>query len=220
MKHQTAFKKLLIYAHKCDYIKSNPFNDYKINPKYKERDVLTQSEIDILIDKELNIERLAIVRDLFIFQCYTGLAFIDLYNLTAENISIGIDGKKWLITERQKTEVTCRIPLLPIPEQIINRYAQHPKVLLSEKLLPVPTNQRMNGYLKEIAQICGIKKSLKTHLARHTFATTITLSNGIPIESISKLLGHTKLSTTQIYAKIQDSKISTEFDALRIKLAN
>jgi site-specific recombinase XerD len=171
-------------------------------------------ELHSIQEKKFTIERLEHVRDLFIFSCYTGLAYIDIYNLTANNISIGIDGEKWIFTQRQKTETASRIPLLQPALDILNKYANHPAAASKKKLLPVPSNQKMNAYLKEIAAVCGINKELTFH-ARHTFAKTVTLTNGVPIESISKMLGHTKIQTTQIYAKILDKKVSKDMQALR-----
>jgi integrase len=163
-------------------------------------------------------ERLNIVKDIYVFSCYTGLAYIDVKNLTPGHISIGIDGNKWIYTHRQKTDTVSKIPLLPIPEMILEKYKNHPKSSNENRLLPILTNQRMNSYLKEIADVCGINKELTFHTARHTFATTVTLANGVPIESVSKMLGHTNITTTQHYAKILDKKVSDDMGHLRAKL--
>ncbi len=136
------------------------------------------------------------------------------------NLQIGIDGRKWIYTRRSKTNTPVRIPLLKFAEEIINRYQDHPKVETRNSLLPVYSNQKTNQYLKEVAKKVKIRKKLSFHTARHTFATTVTLANGVPIETVSKLLGHTKLSTTQIYARVIDSKISADIDSLRRKLKN
>jgi len=219
MKHIKALKKVIRIALANDYIRKDPFINFRITQKEVERNCLNENEIRVILDKELKIERIAIVRDLFLFQCYTGLAYKDLANLTKENIQIGIDGRKWIYTHRTKTEVPCHIPLLPIAEQILTKYENHSCIVFTGKLFPVPSNQKMNAYLKEVADLCGIKKNLHTHIARHTYATTVTLSNGIPMETVSKLLGHRKLQTTQIYAKVLDEKISMEMEVLRGKLA-
>jgi site-specific recombinase XerD len=218
MKHIKSLKKIIRIALANDYIKKDPFINYRITQNIVEREYLTQAEIDAIINKEITIQRLDIIRDLFIFQCYTGLAYSDLASLTKDNIEIGIDGNKWIITNRSKTGVRCRIPLFPISENIIKKYSLHQSCLVLGKLLPVPSNQKMNAYLKEIATICGINKILHTHLARHTYATTVTLSNGIPIETVSKLLGHRKINTTQIYAKVVDEKVNEDVSQLRVKL--
>lgn len=219
MKHIKALKKVIRIGLANDYIRKDPFVSYRITQKNVEREYLTQAEIDIIISKEINIQRLDVIRDLFIFECYTGLAYKDLEALKKENIEVGIEGHKWIVTRRGKTGVTCRIPIFPVTESIIKKYAAHAEVLISGKLLPVPSNQKMNAYLKELASICGIDKDLHTHLARHTYATTVTLSNGIPIETVSKLLGHRKMQTTQIYAKVIDKKVEDDIELLRKKMA-
>ena len=157
------------------------------------------------------------VRDIFVFSCFTGLAYVDVKNLTTNNINYGIDGEKWIFTHRQKTESASKIPLLPIPEMIVEKYKDHPQCSNQNKVLPILTNQRMNSYLKEIAAACNINKELTFHIARHTFATTVTLTNGVPIESVSKMLGHKNLKTTQHYAKILDRKVSEDMLVLRDK---
>ena len=154
---------------------------------------------------------------MFLFSCFTGLAYIDVYNLTNSNIIIGIDGEKWISTKRQKTEIPSRIPILPVSQMIIDKYENHPQCKNNGKLLPILSNQKMNAYLKEIAGVCEIEKELTFHIARHTFATTVTLTNGVPIESVSKMLGHKNLKTTQHYAKILDRKVSEDMQILRDK---
>jgi site-specific recombinase XerD len=218
MKHIKALKKVIRIAIASDYIRKDPFVNYRITQKNVEREYLTQTEIDAIINKEITIQRLDVIRDLFIFECYTGFAYKDLAALRKENIEIGIDGHRWIVIRRGKTGVTCRIPLFPISENIIKKYAAHAEVIITGKLLPVPSNQKMNAYLKEVAAICGIDKDLHTHLARHTYATTVTLSNGIPMETVSKLLGHSKLQTTQIYAKVVNQKVEDDIEMLRAKL--
>ena len=179
-----------------------------------DRNFLSESELDILANKELKVERIALVRDIFVFSCYTGLSFIDVVNLTPNQIAIGMDREKWIFTTRQKTNTASHIPLLPPAMEIINKYKNHPAAINKGRLLPVLSNQKMNAYLKEIADLCEINKELTFHVARHTFATTVTLTNGVPIETVSKMLGHKKLPTTQHYAKILDTKISQDMSAL------
>jgi site-specific recombinase XerD len=142
---------------------------------------------------------------------------VDVANLTKDSITIGIDGERWIYTSRQKTKTASRIPLLPPALAIIEKYKDHPQANNKMKLLPITSNQKANAYLKEIADLCDIKKRLTFHIARHTFATTVTLTNGVPIESVSKMLGHKKLQTTQHYAKILDKKVSADMQALRDK---
>ena len=164
------------------------------------------------------IIRLQHAKDMFVFSCYTGLAYIDVYELSPQNVSLGIDGEYWISTYRHKTDIPVRIPLLPQALEIIEKYKNNPRVLESGRLLPVYANQLLNSYLKEIADFCGIEKPLTFHIARHTFATTVTLTNGVPIETVSKLLGHTSIKTTQIYAKVIEQKVSEDMRLLRQKM--
>jgi site-specific recombinase XerD len=183
-----------------------------------EREFLTQEELTSIIKKSFTIERLQIVKDMFLFSCYTGLSYIDAMSLTRANIIKGIDGGKWLLTNRHKTDTVVRLPLLPQASSLIERYRDHPKAVHLGTLFPVISNQKMNSYLKEIADVCGITKPMTFHIARHTFATTVTLSNGVPIESVSKMLGHTSIRTTQIYAKVVESKLSEDMKSLEKRM--
>jgi site-specific recombinase XerD len=154
----------------------------------------------------------------FIFCCYTGFAYADLYKFERNAVMIGLDGNYWLSTNRQKTGTKEKVPLLPIALEIIDRYKEHEYCVKYNKLLPVNSNQRYNNYLKELADVCGINKHLTSHIARHTFATTVTLANGVPIETVSAMLGHTSIRTTQIYAKVVESKMSADMELLKAKL--
>jgi site-specific recombinase XerD len=220
IKYIKNFKKIIKICISNGWLDKDPFENYKAKIREVERDYLTQEEVQDIYSKVFVTERLNLVKDIFVFSCFTGLAYIDVKNLTASNISMGIDGGKWIFIHRQKTETASRIPLLPIPEEIIQKYANHPQCINKNKLLPVLSNQKMNSYLKEIADVCGIKKDLTFHIARHTFATTVTLTNGVPIESVSKMLGHKSIKTTQHYAKILDKKVSEDMDLLKSKLGN
>jgi site-specific recombinase XerD len=200
-----------------DWISKNPFSNYKSKLKEVIREYLSPEEIEMMMNKKFVSNRLEVVRDIFVFSCFTGLAYIDVKQLTPNNISFGIDGDKWIFKNRQKTDTASKIPLLPIALSIVNKYASHPICLNKNLLLPILSNQKMNAYLKEIADVCGINKELTFHIARHTFATTVTLSNGVPIETVSKMLGHTNLKTTQHYAKILDIKISNDMMLLKEK---
>jgi len=159
------------------------------------------------------------VRDCYIFSCYTGYAYGDAEELSPDDVTIGIDGNKWIIRDRQKTDNMENIPLLPIPLKIIEKYKNHPYCKINNRLLPMNSNQRYNGYLKEIADLCGIKKKLTTHTARHTFATTVLLLNDVPMETTMELLGHSDIRTTQIYGKIVQKKVSNDMCKLKDKLA-
>ncbi len=198
-----------------DWISSNPFNNFRCSYIAPKREVLTQEEVDRIRFKNISIKRLAEVRDVFIFCCYTGFAYADIYEFEYDAIIKGIDGGSWLKTNRKKTGVEESVPLLPVALEIIQKYREHPYCLNKNRLLPVNSNQRYNGYLKEIADICGINKKITSHIARHTFATTITLSNGVPIETVSSMLGHSSIRTTQIYAKVIESKVSEDMKNLK-----
>ena len=218
MKHIQRLRKMVTLAYKMEWIEKDPFRKFKPTYIKNERVFLREDELHTIIEREFEIERLALVKDLFIFSCYTGLSYIDVMNLNEDNINIGIDGGRWIITNRQKTHNKDKIPILPIAQELIKKYNGHLKTKKTRTLFPNISNQKLNSYLKEIADLCSIKKNLTFHIARHTFATTITLSNGVPIETVSKLLGHTKIVTTQIYAKVIESKISKDMLLLKKKL--
>jgi len=218
LKYVNNFKKIIRIALANQWMERDPFYNYKVQFDIVEREYLNEEEVQQLIDKELHLDRLKLVRDMFVFSCYTGLAYSDVKKLSEADITKGIDGGKWIRIKRTKTKSLSSIPLLPVAEEILDRYKDHPEVKDAKYVLPVFSNQKSNAFLKEIATLCGITKPLTTHLARHTFATTITLTNGVPIESVSKMLGHKDLRTTQHYAKIVDRKISDDMKALRIKL--
>ena len=219
VKYIKNFNKIIKLCLANDWMDKNPFANYKSKVKEVERVYLSEEEIQSIINKDFKNERLSLVRDIFLFSCFTGLAYIDVKNLTKSHISIGIDGDKWIFTHRQKTETASKIPILPVTQIIINKYADHPQSVNEEKLLPILSNQKMNAYLKEIAAVCEIEKELTFHIARHTFATTVTLTNGVPIESVSKMLGHKNLRTTQHYAKVLDKKVSEDMKILRDKFS-
>ncbi|MFA9187560.1 site-specific integrase [Flavobacterium magnesitis] len=217
VKYIKNFNKIIKICLANDWLDKNPFANYKSKVKEVERVYLTEDEIQSIIEKDFKTERLSLVRDIFLFSCFTGLAYIDVKNLTKSHISFGIDGEKWIFTHRQKTESASKIPILPLTQMIIDKYADHPQSSNQEKLLPILSNQKMNEYLKEIAGVCKIEKELTFHIARHTFATTVTLTNGVPIESVSKMLGHKNLRTTQHYAKVLDRKVSEDMQILKNK---
>ena len=219
VKYIKNFNKIIKLCLANDWLDKNPFANYKSKVKEVERVYLSEDEIQNIIEKNFKTERLSLVRDIFLFSCFTGLAYIDVKNLTKSHISIGIDGEKWIFTHRQKTETASKIPILPVTQMIIDKYVDHPKSNNEDKLLPILTNQKMNAYLKEIAGVCEIEKELTFHIARHTFATTVTLTNGVPIESVSKMLGHKNLRTTQHYAKVLDKKVSEDMQILRDKFS-
>ena len=217
IKYITNFKKIIRIAHANDWIDKDPFLHWKAKLKIVEREFLTEEEIQKIIELEFKMERLDQVRDIFIFCCFTGLAYADVKKLNRCDISVGADGEEWVKTKRSKTDTRSNIPILPIAKTIIEKYKDNELLKEKDLVLPVLSNQKMNAYIKEIATLAGITKNLTFHLARHTFATTVTLTNGVPIESVSKMLGHTNLKTTQHYAKILDMKVSKDMEILRNK---
>jgi site-specific recombinase XerD len=216
LKYVAYFKKIIRVAYANGWLEKDPFYNFKLRPKVIDKEFLSNNELQNLIQRDFSISRLEHVRDVFIFCCYTGLAYVDVAKLSEDDIVIGMDGNRWIKVNRTKTKSLSSIPILPIAEQIISKYANLPRI--DGKLLPVYSNQRTNSYLKEIADLTGITKKLTFHMARHTFATTVTLTNGVPIESVSKMLGHRSLKTTQHYAKILDTKLSEDMRNLRMRL--
>src|SRR6056297_3080907 len=215
MKHIERFRKLVNLSIKLGWINRDPFVQFKSKFIKNDRDFLSLLELQAIEQKSFAIDRLKLVKDLFVFSCYTSLSYIDVINLTGENLCIGIDGELWIYYRREKTTKPVRIPLLPKALEIIEKYKNNKKSISQGTIFPQITNQKLNSYLKEIADVCGIKKNLTFHIARHTFATTVTLSNGMPIETVSKLLGHSRISTTQIYAKVIERKVSDDMQRLR-----
>lgn len=211
-------RKIVNFCMKSGWLQKDPFFGYKMAKREVVREYLTETEIQELQGKQFAIDRLSQVRDIFLFSCYTGLAFIDVFQLRPEQIAKGVDNNLWIFTSRQKTDTPTRIPLLPQAQIILEKYKDNPKCINEGKILPILSNQKMNAYLKEIADLCGIHKTLTFHIARHTFATTITLSNGVPIETVSKMLGHKSIKITQHYAKIIDKKVSEDMLMLKSRL--
>jgi len=218
VKYVRNFRKIINICLNNDWIEKNPFSKYEGKVYEVDKEFLTEEEINKIYNKTITNTRLDQVRDIFIFCCFTGLAYIDVQQLRKDHLGIGIDGNKWIFKNRQKTDTRSKIPLLPVAEELIEKYATHPKCNNEDRLLPVLSNQKMNSYLKEIGDICGIQKEITFHMARHTFATSVTLSNGVPIESVSKMLGHKSLRTTQHYAKIVDKRVSDDMAILKQKL--
>lgn len=218
MKHIKRLRRMVTLAYRMKWMERDPFVNFKMKIEKKERGFLTDFELLSIEELSSSIERLMVVKDLFVFSCYTGISYVDIVQLCEENIVIGIDGSPWIMSKRVKTGATFKIPLLTKAAILIDKYKDHYRTSDTSNLLPKLSNQKLNSYLKEIADLCGIKKNLTFHMARHTFATTVTLSNGVPIETVSKLLGHTKLSTTQIYARVVERKVSDDMALLKSKI--
>lgn len=215
VKYVTNFKKIIKIAIANSWITSNPFTSYTMKIKKTNRGFLSSTEIEAIYNKRFEIKRLEQIRDIFIFQCYTGLAYADASKITRENLLQDNNGVMWLRTRRVKTEEAVNLPLLPRAIQILEKYKDNADNNPDGHLLPFPTNQKMNAYLKEIGELCGVEKSLSSHLARHTFATTVTLNNGVSLETVSKMLGHTNIMTTKIYARMLDTRVLDEMQKLQ-----
>ena len=219
VKYVRNFRKIIKICLDNDWLDKNPCSRYEGKMKEVERDFLTEEELNRIYNKRFSSERLTLVKDIFIFSCYTGLAYVDVKGLKKDHIGIGMDGQKWIFKNRQKTDTKSKIPVLPIAQEIIQKYENHPRCLNEDAILPILTNQKMNSYLKEIGDLCDISKEITFHMARHTFATSVTLTNGVPIETVSKMLGHKNIQTTQHYAKILDKKVSEDMMVLREKFS-
>lgn len=223
--HQNTIVKYIQYLNRVmdfavnhEWADKNIFQNYKVSIKESKREYLTQAELDRIMNKEIKLPRLSEVRDCFVFCCYTGYAYKDAATLTPEHIDIGINGRQWIYTSRVKNDNISNVPLLEPALEIIERYKKHPICINKNRLLPMKSNQKLNAYLKELADICDIHKPMTMHIARHTFATTVLLANGVSMEATSKMLGHSSIKTTQIYGKIVESRVGAEMDKLSEKL--
>lgn len=207
IRYMKCLKKITNLARANDWMAKDPFLGIRFHEKEVVREFLTMDELQTIYHKEFPLERLTLVRDVFIFAAFTGLAFIDVQQLAPEHIVRDNNENLWIRKPRQKTKNMCNIPLLDIPLEILRKYADHPTCRKKGVLLPVPCNQKMNSYLKEIADICMIRKNLTTHCARHSYATSVCLANGVSLENVAKMLGHSNIKMTQHYARVLDSSI-------------
>lgn len=218
MKHMERLRKMVTLAAKMDWVPKDPFVQYSLRFHKVDKAFLTSVELAVVEETDLPVHKLKLARDLFIFSCYTGLAYVDLMRLSPSHISLHDDGEYWLRIARQKTATTVHVPLLPEAKRLMEKYRDDPRAVTRGSAFPYLCNQKINAYLKEIGVACNIAKVFSFHMARHTFATTVTLTNGVPIETVSKMLGHTKLSTTQIYARVVEKKVGEDMALLRQKL--
>ena len=207
IKYLKNFKKITRIALANGWMQKDPFANIRFKLEKTDTIYLTQTEMDRIIEKQMPIERLAQVRDVFLFCCFTGLAFSDVKNLRAEHILEDQEGYTWIYKRREKSKEMCTIFLIQAAKQLLNKYADNPMLQEKGVLLPVLSNQKMNSYLKEIADICGVNKAISTHTARHTFATTVTLGNNMPLEVVSKSLGHSSIKMTERYARTTEELI-------------
>ena len=217
VKYLRNFRKIIRHCIANGWLKKDPFVMYRAKIVQTQRVFLHEEELRALMNKEFSIARLTRVRDIFLFCCFTGLAYADVRKIGPQNVFTDQDNRPWIAVNRTKTSNPSNVPLLPAAFRIIEKYQEHPYCKAKNRLLPVLSNQRMNSYLKEIADCCGIRKDLTFHTARHTFATTVTLNNHVPIESVSKMLGHRNISATQHYAKLLDKKILHDIQPLFLK---
>lgn len=220
IRYMKCLKKITNLALANEWIAKDPFIGIKFHEKEVIREFLTMDELLSIYHKEFPLERITVVRDVFIFAAFTGLAFIDVQQLSLEHIVKDNNGNLWIRKPRQKTKNMCNIPLLDIPLEILRKYADYPASKKKGALLPVPCNQKMNSYLKEIADLCQIKKNLTTHTARHSYATSVCLANGVSIENVAKMLGHSNIKMTQHYARVLDSSILKDMNNVRDVLSN
>lgn len=214
IRYMKCFKKIINLAITNEWMHNNPFAGIKFQAKEVIKEVLTKDEIERLMVKDFGSTHLNYVRDVFVFQIFTGLAYVDVNNLRVEHITQDNNGDMWIRKAREKTDNMCNIPLLKIPQMILEKHKDNPLCIRSGALLPVTTNQKMNSYLKEIAVRCDISKRLTTHTARHTAATVVFLANGVSMENVAKMLGHSDIRMTQHYAKVMDSSIKRDMDKI------
>jgi site-specific recombinase XerD len=217
LKYIKNLKAVINFAVQNEWLSRNPFDKYKGKLERVDKEYLTEKELNKVRTKEFSTSRLGEIRDVFVFCCYTGLAYSDVAKLSKKNIVIGINGEPKISIKRTKTEVTANIPLLSIALDILKKYEQDEYCICNNKLLPVKSNQKQNEYLKDISDLCQLNKRLTTHTARHTFAT-LMLTKGASIESVSSMLGHTNIKTTQIYGKIIQEKVSLEMTRIENQL--
>jgi integrase len=217
MKHLERLLKLMNLGLDLQWLDKNPFTRYKLKFNRYKKEFLSKEELQIFLNSNVKDKGHQMVKDIFVFACYTGLTYSDVKLLTRDNIRLGIDGDYWIFTQREKNEQPVKVPLLDNANRILKKYADY-SLKNNGQLLPVFSNQKVNTYLKVISMDLGVHKNLTFHSARHTFATTVTLSNGVPIETVSKMLGHTKISTTQIYARVLEQKISLDMKRLKVQL--
>ena len=224
VRYMKCFKRITNMALAKEWMRKDPFYGYKMEQDETDPVFLTYQELKTIMEKHFTVPRLALVRDIFVFAAFTGLAFADVFTLTKDNLVQDNSGDWWIRKGRVKMERRRRVssisnvPLLPVPLSILKKYEDHPVCMKKGLCLPVICNQRMNSYLKEIADLCSIKKNLTTHLARHTFATTVTLANNVPLQEVSAMLGHASTRMTQHYARVMDRNMKDNMNIVRSKM--
>lgn len=218
-KYCKILKRIVTLALDNKWMEVNPFQGVRFQAKATNRQFLTEKELSTIMNKTFTLDRLNVVRDIFVFCALTGLSFSDVEGLKPEHVSVDDDGNYWIHKARQKTKNVCSIPYLESARAIAEKYKGHPLCEKRGVLLPVISNQRMNSYLGEIAGICGINKPLTMHIARHSFAC-LALANGVSMEIIARMLGHSDIRTTKIYAKVIDKSIAEQMSGLAAKFGS
>lgn len=220
LKHIKNFRKIIRLALSNEWMKRDPFFGLRFKAEEVNVDFLSIDELDRIRHKQIDVPRLEKVRDIFVFCCFTGLAFADVSQLTSENIIQDGQGKLWIRKSRQNAKEMCNIPILSVAKEILDKYNDYAQTNGKGLLLPVLSNQKQNAYLKEIADICHIKKKLTTHVARHTAATIVFLANKVSIENVAKILGHANLNMTRHYAKVLDQSIMNDMENVERTFCN
>ncbi len=224
VRYMKCLKKITNMAIAKEWMRKDPFYGYKMEQDETDPVFLTNNELQAIMNKKFEIPRLELVKDIFLFSCFTGLAFADVSSLKPENLEQDNSGDWWIrkgrvkLERRRKASSIANIPLLPVPLAILKKYESHPMALKKGTCLPVLCNQKLNSYLKEIADFCKINKNLTTHAARHTFATTVTLANDVPLQEVSAMLGHSSTRMTQHYARVMDKNIKDNMNTVKEKM--
>ncbi len=221
VRYMKCFKRITNMALAKEWMRKDPFYGYKMEQDETEPIFLTYKELQQIMEKTFTIPRLDLVRDIFVFASFTGLAFADVASLSKENLIQDNNGDWWIrkgrikLEHRRKASSISNVPLLPVPLAILKKYEENPVCLKKGCCLPVLCNQKMNSYLKEIADFCGINKNLTTHVARHTFATTVTLANNVPLQDVSAMLGHASTRMTQHYARVMNTSLKNSMNRVK-----
>ncbi|WP_369753933.1 site-specific integrase [Flavobacterium sp. WC2409] len=218
LKYIANFKKIVLRAIDNEVILKDPFKNFKAKKSKIIKKPLSTQELYELERHYFSTDRLNVVRDVFVFQCYTGLAYIDVYQLKKTDIKVGVDKQSWIMSERQKTGSATNVPLLPQALKIIDKYKDHPLCMQRGTVLPVASNQKMNEYLKEIALLCAFPFTLNTHMARRTFGSTVTLQNNVPINVVKEMLGHSSVKQTEAYAITEQVTVGREMALLNKRI--
>ena len=218
LKYIANFKKIVLRAIDNEVILKDPFKNFKSKKSKIIKKPLSTQELYELERHYFSTDRLNVVRDVFVFQCHTGLAYIDVYQLKKTDIKVGVDKLSWIMSERQKTGSSTNVPLLPQALEIIKKYKEHPLCLQRGTVLPVASNQKMNEYVKEIAILCAFPFTLNTHMARRTFGSTVTLQNNVPINVVKEMLGHSSVKQTEAYAITEQVTVGREMALLNKRI--